>query len=462
MSILPTVNPLELPQDQAILEHQILTLAGQLNATEYHLLKRLDAFDECGGWHGDGIKSFSHWLNWKIGMGNVMAREKVRVAKALRDLPLIDAAFAEGVLSYTKVRAMSRIATTANESFLLQIAEYGTAQQLERLVRKFCSLNQQELDSSEEIGERQIPTCDWFEDDQDMVTFKIKLAAEDALNVIHTIDRIADQLYEPEPVPEKKTETDKNVSAETFSEPGFKHDGFNQQGFENEEKATRSECRARAFALLAEQTSAGNELLLHLQANPENIDYKINGGPTGYTDNNLSVSPKTLRRMTCDCKVTTAFEDSNGHILDIGRKSRVIPTKLGRVIKQRDQGCRFPGCCQTKLTDIHHIQRWIDGGETTLDNLVTLCGKHHTQLHQGKYQIHRCIQKGQDIKTLSFINSTNQVIPVSFYQNSKSSLPITTKPVVSKWQGDELDIDYALQVLDELKQAPFYSGSIYS
>ena len=163
MSTLPADAPLDFPHDfpfdQATLEHQILTLAGQLNATEYHLLKRLDAFDKCGGWQGDGIKSFSHWLNWKIGMGNVMAREKVRVAKALRDLPLIDAAFEQGGLSYTKVRAMTRIATPDNESFLLQIAEYGTAQQLECLVRKFRSLKQQELDSAEDISECQIPAA---------------------------------------------------------------------------------------------------------------------------------------------------------------------------------------------------------------------------------------------------------------------------------------------------------------
>jgi len=89
------------------------------------LLKRLDAFDECDGWYGDGIKSFVHWQNWEIGMGNLMAPEKVRVAKSLRDLPLIDAAFGQGALSYTKVRAMTLIATSTNESFLLQIAEYG-------------------------------------------------------------------------------------------------------------------------------------------------------------------------------------------------------------------------------------------------------------------------------------------------------------------------------------------------
>jgi len=433
-----SILPPDFPQEQAALEQQILTLAGQLNATEYHLLKRLDAFDECDGWHGDGIKSFAHWLNWKIGMGNVMAREKVRVAKSLRDLPLIDAAFEQGALSYTKVRAMTRIATAANESFLLQIAECGTAQQLEFMIRKFRSLKQQELDSNEEPSCHQVPTCDWFEDDHNMVTFKIKLASEDALGVINAINRIADQLYEPE----QAQGPDKNVSAETFLDPSFE-----KEGFENEERATRSECRAKALALLAEQTCAGNELLLHLQANPDNIDYKINGGPVAYTDNNLSVSPKTLRRMTCDCKVTTVYEDNNGHILDIGRKSRGISTKLGHVIKQRDQGCRFPGCCQNKWTDIHHIQHWIDGGETNLDNLVTLCRRHHTQLHQGKYKIQRC--KGQDNNsdTLNFINSNNQLIPANFHLDSTSSMSINSKPVISKWQGDELDIDYTLQVL---------------
>ena len=439
MSLLPA----EFPQDQATLEDQILTLAGQLNATEYHLLKRLDAFDECGGWHGDGIKSFTHWLNWKIGMGNVMAREKVRVAKALRELPLIDAAFEQGELSYTKVRAMTRIATPANESFLLQIAEYGTAQQLECLVRKFRSIEQQELDNAEDTSGRQIPACDWFEDDHNMVTFKIKLPAEDAYHVIHAINRIADQLYKPDPAPdlETKIEPEKNVSAETLSEDEF----------DNEEKPTRSECQARAFALLAEENSTGKELLLHLQANPENIDYKINGGAAAFTNDNLSLSPAALRRMTCDCKVTTAWEDNDGHILDIGRKKRVIPMKLAQVISQRDQGCRFPGCCQSKWTDIHHIHHWIDGGETNLDNLVTLCRRHHTLLHQGKFRIHRCDGlydgQGKHSNSFSFVNSMNQVIPVNFHQDLKSPMTITAKPAKSKWQGENLDLDYALQLL---------------
>jgi len=90
------------------LEIEIMTLAGQMNAVQYRFIKLLAEFDDNGGWHGDGINYFALWLNWKIGMGMMMGREKVRVARSLADLPLIDKAFSEGKISYTKVRAMTR------------------------------------------------------------------------------------------------------------------------------------------------------------------------------------------------------------------------------------------------------------------------------------------------------------------------------------------------------------------
>ncbi|MFT4713603.1 MAG: hypothetical protein ACI8W1_002092, partial [Candidatus Azotimanducaceae bacterium] len=78
------------------LEVEIMTMAGQMNAAQYRFLTLLFEFDEHGGWQGDGIRSFAHWLNWKVGMGMIMAREKIRVARSLPDLPLIDAAFSTG------------------------------------------------------------------------------------------------------------------------------------------------------------------------------------------------------------------------------------------------------------------------------------------------------------------------------------------------------------------------------
>ena len=119
------------------LENEILTMAAQINAVTYRFIKLLAEFDENDGWHGDVIQSFSHWLNWKIGMGSLMAREKVRVARALVDLPLIDTAFSKGEVSYSKVRAMTRAATPENEEYLMMIARHGTAAHIEFLVQKY-------------------------------------------------------------------------------------------------------------------------------------------------------------------------------------------------------------------------------------------------------------------------------------------------------------------------------------
>ena len=98
----------------ADLEKQITKLAGHINAINYEFLKLLADFDAHGGWQVDGVKSFAHWLNWKCGLGSLVAREKVRVARALKDLPLIDEAFRIGEVSYSKVRAMTQIISLCN------------------------------------------------------------------------------------------------------------------------------------------------------------------------------------------------------------------------------------------------------------------------------------------------------------------------------------------------------------
>jgi hypothetical protein len=82
-------------------------------------------------------ESCAHWLNWKCGIGLGAAREKVRVARALEQLPQVAAAMAEGRISYFKVREMTRVANTSNESFLLNIARCGTASHVEEVVRGY-------------------------------------------------------------------------------------------------------------------------------------------------------------------------------------------------------------------------------------------------------------------------------------------------------------------------------------
>ena len=117
-------EPLELPLEE--LEARITELCGHLNAAQYRWLVLIAEFDRRCGW-GDGkLSSCAHWLNFKCGLNLGAAREKVRVAHALKDLPLIAGSMARGELSYSKVRALTRVACAATERDLLEIALHGT------------------------------------------------------------------------------------------------------------------------------------------------------------------------------------------------------------------------------------------------------------------------------------------------------------------------------------------------
>jgi hypothetical protein len=109
------------------LADNITELVAHLDAGTFRLLQLICEFDENEGWEGPGIRSCAHWLNWKCGMSLGSARERVRVARALPGLPLISAAFRKGKVSYSKVRAMTRVATPENEAALLQVALHGMA-----------------------------------------------------------------------------------------------------------------------------------------------------------------------------------------------------------------------------------------------------------------------------------------------------------------------------------------------
>src|SRR5215470_13337592 len=125
------------PRSLDDLEAEITELAGHLNAAHYRWLTLIAEFDRRNGWADGGCVSCAHWLNFKCGVALGAAREKVRVAHALESLPRISASMSRGEISYSKVRAMTRVANAETEAFLLSIALHGTAQHVERLVQHF-------------------------------------------------------------------------------------------------------------------------------------------------------------------------------------------------------------------------------------------------------------------------------------------------------------------------------------
>src|SRR6202161_2157783 len=119
------------------LEAQITELAGHLNAANYRWLMLIAEFDRRHGWSDGKLHSCAHWLNFKCGLNLGAAREKVRVAHALEALPRIAAGLASGGLSYSKARALARVAETGTEEYFLSIALHGTAHHVETLVRHY-------------------------------------------------------------------------------------------------------------------------------------------------------------------------------------------------------------------------------------------------------------------------------------------------------------------------------------
>jgi hypothetical protein len=149
-----------------------------------------------------------------------------------------------------------------------------------------------------------------------------------------------------------------------------------------------SQARADALARVAERSLGAGEgsrshdrfqVVVHVDAeklaNPEAAGRcELENGP--------GLSAESLRRLTCDGSLVAMLHDEDGKVLNVGRKTRVIPTALRRAMGERDQGCCFPGC-NARSTQGHHVEHWADGGETKLDNLVSMCKRHHRLVHEG-------------------------------------------------------------------------------
>lgn len=193
------------------LEAQITELWGHLNAATYKLLVLIAKFDRERAYERHNLASTAQWLNWQCGIGGVAAREKVRAARALENLPEISAAFASGEISYSKVRAMTRVATRANESVLVNIARYGTASHVEKLVRRYRWT--QRRDAVKQAASQQVSRqLHYFYDEDDDFVLSARLPPEVGAVVLKALEAAGDILRE-----ESRAQTDSrlDVSAGT-------------------------------------------------------------------------------------------------------------------------------------------------------------------------------------------------------------------------------------------------------
>jgi len=181
------------------LGERIAEQAAHFDAAMHRMLNDLREFDERGGWHVQGASSCAHWLAWRVGWDLVTARERVRVARKLAEFLAIDDALRRGEISYSKVRAMVRVATPTNETLLLEYARLMTGSQLEKQCRKYA-LVQRHCQDPHPLDDQQRRYVRRRDIDDGMVKIEAVLHPEEAELVWTMLNHAATQLArEPEP-----------------------------------------------------------------------------------------------------------------------------------------------------------------------------------------------------------------------------------------------------------------------
>ncbi|MCC5885706.1 MAG: DUF222 domain-containing protein, partial [Gammaproteobacteria bacterium] len=182
---------------QAELEDHLARMCSQYYATEYHLLCCIHECERRGGDLSHGMKSTAHWLHARFGMALGAAREKVRVARALEDLPSVSERLSSGEISYSKVRALTRIATPDNETELLQFAEKSTAADMEQLCKEYRQLEKLENPEWPAIQHR-MRRLGWYWDEEGMLVIEGRLPPSEGALFIKLIECKRDQIYREE------------------------------------------------------------------------------------------------------------------------------------------------------------------------------------------------------------------------------------------------------------------------
>ena len=369
---------------------QITELAGHLNAANHRWLVLIAEFDRRQGWSDGFTHSCAHWLSWKCGLDLGAAREKVRVARALAGLPQISTAMGRGELSYSKVRALTRVATPAIEDVLLNVALHGTTHHVETLVRQFRRVQEVE-ELSREARQYSQRRLTYFHDDDGSLVVKLQLPAESGALLLKALD--AALLDVPLPNRGDDYQAPLHVSPET---PPSQNSHAAHDFMVSGDAPSWSARRADALVVLAESflqhgaesLSGGDrqQIVVHVD------ECTLRQGDAGRCelDDGPALPIETARRVACDASIVTITEDERGEPLDVGRKTRSIPPALRRALASRDKGCVFPGCSHKRYVDGHHIQHWAEGGATKLSNIVLLCRFHHRAVHEGGLRVARC------------------------------------------------------------------------
>ncbi|QYN37097.1 HNH endonuclease [Pseudonocardia sp. DSM 110487] len=455
MSVIPLPTPLQtMPLHD--LESELLGLAGHIAAAEARFLQLLAEFDERNGWAGDGIRSCAHWLSWRAGMSLRTATERLRVAQALRNLPQIGAAFAAGQISYSKVRAITRITgsdtatltrlaaeiaagtselrhtTVADpetaERVLLNVALHGTAGHVETVVR---AVRRRHTPPDNLTARRSVS---WRWDEDGSLILRARFTPDEGAVLVAAIEALV-----PPGLP---------VTPPVAPSP----EDLEQRALEQEPGPAVDRVAARrADALLTLIKGDGDEVvergtaqvIVHLDASTGTA--RLEGGP--------EVPTSTAERLACDARVQVLLNDRTKNRMYLGRNRRLAtPAQIAALTVRDGEGCQLPGCTHTRHLHAHHLIPWWFGGRTDVDNLILVCSFHHRLVHDHGYRIRRLSGRweflrpdGTPIPEVAVALTGNTESLVEMHTRARLRIDHTT--LTPDWDGERLDPDPILDAL---------------
>jgi hypothetical protein len=334
------------------LDHDILTLCTHINAATYELLILIREFDERVGWLKWGLENCAQWLAWRCDFSMTTALEKVRVAHALKTLPGISAAFASGELSYSKVRALTRVANRNNEEELLVFALRATAAHVAERCHELRCGSTDSIDSAARAYARRSLRLR-RDSHRNTMTITVELPLDTGELVERALDKARD---------------DELVGIPELADTSW------------------SMRQADAFVSMAGEYLSGGQGSAH---NNDNylVTVHVVQSALARGEGRSALPIESVKRLCCDSHAVVITEDEKGEPLSIGRKSRIVPVAMQRALRARDGNCcTFPGCHSRRFLHNHHVKHWSNSGETNLENLMLLCTRHHTLVHEGDFE----------------------------------------------------------------------------
>jgi len=311
------------------------------------MLRVIPTIDEQELWRMDGATSMSSWLAARYGVAWATALEWVRVANALRSLPVIAGAYAEGRLSFDQLKALTRFVTAETDQLWSERANETSLSGLWAEARRHERVSRQQAEHDRRM--RRL----WMQWDEDRRFLSLggELPAEQGAAVEAALERRAQ---------------------EVVLEDGPLYDRHG----------------ARLADALVELVCSGEGggtapvLVVHSDASVLTAVCDRGEPRIAETDSGVPLAEESIRRLACDSGLEWVVEQ-DGRSIGIGRRSRRVPSWLMRQLHHRDRHCRFRGCERRRWLKAHHIEHWTHGGPTNADNLILLCQSHHRLVHEG-------------------------------------------------------------------------------